>query len=69
MPPAQAHTLTYEEAVAARARLHERLEMFARIQVDASILARTGRLAGPLGTLDALHLATALTWPTRLATC
>lgn len=49
----------------ARVRLHENLGMFLRVQLDPAILARAGQLTGPLGTLDALHLATALTWGER----
>jgi predicted nucleic acid-binding protein len=57
--------LTEDLANAARVRLHEVLEMFARIELEPAMLAQAGRLAGPLGTLDALHLATALTWQDR----
>jgi predicted nucleic acid-binding protein len=51
-----------EEAIAARSLLYEVLEMFVRVQLDPAIVSRAGQLAGPLGTLDALHLATALAW-------
>jgi len=54
--------LSQAEADGARALLHELLEMFARVEIDRVILSRAGQLAGPLGTLDALHLATALAW-------
>jgi predicted nucleic acid-binding protein len=54
--------LREKEANAARALLYETLEMFDRIELSRAILARAGQLAGPLGTLDALHLATALCW-------
>jgi len=57
--------LTEDLANAARVRLHEVLEMFGRIELEPAMLAQAGRLAGPLGTLDALHLATALTWQDR----
>ena len=50
------------EANAARVRLYAMLEMFARIELAPAILRRAGQLNGPLGTLDALHLATALAW-------
>lgn len=49
----------------ARVRLYQTLEMFARIELEPEMIAQAGRLAGPLGTLDALHLATALTWQDR----
>jgi predicted nucleic acid-binding protein len=51
--------LTEDLANAARVKLHEVLEMFGRIELEPAMLAQAGRLAGPLGTLDALHLATA----------
>jgi predicted nucleic acid-binding protein len=57
--------LTEDEANAARTRLHQVLEMFGQIELEPAILAQAGRLAGPLGTLDALHLSTALTWRDR----
>lgn len=57
--------LSEEEATTARVRLYETLEMFARIELEPSILKRAGQLAGPLGTLDALHLAMALAWGER----
>jgi predicted nucleic acid-binding protein len=53
------------QANVARTRLYAMLEMFSRIELGPSILTRAGQLAGPLGTLDALHLATALTWSER----
>ena len=52
-------------ANAARVKLHQVLEMFARIELQPDMLAQAGRLAGPLGTLDAMHLATALVWQDR----
>jgi len=58
--------LTADGANAARALLHETLEMFVRVELAPQILSRAGQLAGPLGTLDALHLATALAWKERL---
>ena len=58
-------TLSEQEANVARATLHQVLEMFARIELQPEMLAQAGRLAGPLGTLDALHLATALVWQDR----
>lgn len=58
--------LTESEANAARILLFETLEMFARVELAPPILTRAGQLAGPLGTLDALHLATALTWRDRV---
>lgn len=58
--------LSEEDANAARIKLFEVLDMFGRIELEPDILAQAGRLAGPLGTLDALHLATALTWQDRM---
>ncbi len=58
--------LSEAEANDARVLLFETLEMFARVDVAPAILARAGQLTGPLGTLDALHLATALTWKDRI---
>ncbi len=57
--------LSEDQANAARVRFHAVLEMLTRIELEPAILAQAGRLAGPLGTLDALHLATALTWQDR----
>jgi predicted nucleic acid-binding protein len=57
--------LAESQANAARVKLHAVLEMFGRIELEPAMLAQAGRLAGPLGTLDALHLATALTWQDR----
>jgi predicted nucleic acid-binding protein len=61
-------SLSEKEANAARVKLYQTLEMFARIELESAILARAGRLAGPLGTLDALHLASALLWKDRTGT-
>ena len=58
--------LSEADANAARVKLHEVLEMLGRIELEPAILAQAGRLAGPLGPLDALHLATALTWQDRM---
>jgi predicted nucleic acid-binding protein len=49
-------------ANAARTLLFQTLEMFVRVDLAPAIVTRAGQLAGPLGTLDALHLATALAW-------
>jgi predicted nucleic acid-binding protein len=57
--------LSEQEANVARATLHQVLEMFARIELEPEMLAQAGRLSGPLGTLDALHLASALVWQDR----
>lgn len=51
---------------AARTLLYQSLELFDRIEVEPAILSRAGYLAGPLGTLDSLHLATALAWKDRI---
>lgn len=58
--------LTETEGNAARSLLFETLEMFARVELAPPILTRAGQLAGPLGTLDALHLAAALAWKDRV---
>lgn len=57
--------LDEDAANAARVRLYQVLEMFARIELQPDMVAQAERLAGPLGTLDALHLATALVWQDR----
>lgn len=57
--------LSEAQANATRVTLHEALGMFTRIELEPEMLAQAGRLAGPLGTLDALHLATALAWRDR----
>jgi len=46
--------------------LLQTLEMFSRVDLAPAIVSRAGQLAGPLGTLDALHLATALAWKDRI---
>jgi predicted nucleic acid-binding protein len=58
--------LTVQQANTARTLLYETLEMFTRVELVPAILTRAGQLAGPLGTLDALHLATVLAWKDRL---
>ena len=62
-----ASPLDEDAANAARVRLYQVLEMFARIELQPDMLAQAGRLAGPLGTLDALHLAGAPAWQDRSA--
>jgi predicted nucleic acid-binding protein len=57
--------LSADQAARARALLYETLEMFCRVELGPSIISRAGQLAGPLATLDALHLATALSWGDR----
>lgn len=57
--------LSEDQANTTRVTLHEALGMFTRIELEPEMLAQAGRLAGPLGTLDALHLATALAWRDR----
>ena len=58
--------LSAADANAARARLHDTLEMFLRVELAPTILARAGQLAGPLGTLDSMHLASALAWKDQI---
>jgi len=58
--------LSETEANAARMLLLQTLEMFSRVDLAPAIVSRAGQLAGPLGTLDALHLATALAWKDRI---
>jgi predicted nucleic acid-binding protein len=58
--------LSETEAGSARTLLHRTLEMFRRLDLAPAILSRAGQLSGPLGTLDALHLASALAWQDQL---
>jgi predicted nucleic acid-binding protein len=60
--------LSEKQANAARTLLYETLEMFVRVELSPPILTRAGQLGGPLGTLDALHLATALSWAEEVGT-
>lgn len=52
--------LTAEEAEAARAGLFKVLEEVDLLALDPTVLALAGRLRGWLGTLDAIHLASAM---------
>jgi predicted nucleic acid-binding protein len=60
--------LSAKEAEGARSLLYESLGLFDRVEIEPAIVSRAGQLAGPLGTLDALHLATALAWSDRMRT-
>lgn len=51
--------LTADEADAARDRLYRALEEMDLLALDTTVLALAGQLRGWLGTLDAIHLATA----------
>lgn len=55
--------LSLEEAVARRGAVDEWLEVVDLVLLQRSVLSRASEpLPTPLGTLDALHLATALLW-------
>ena len=59
--------LSIEEATAARGTVTEWLEAVDLVLVQPPILSRASDpFPTPLGTLDALHLATALTWRVRM---
>jgi predicted nucleic acid-binding protein len=59
-------TLTPEEGASRRAVVNEWLEMVDLVRLQAPVLARASEpFPTPLGTLDALHLATALVWRDR----
>lgn len=58
--------LTAEEAAARLPIIGEWLEAIDLVLLRAAVLARAGEpLPAPLGTLDAIHLATALVWRDR----
>jgi predicted nucleic acid-binding protein len=60
-------TLTAEEAAARLRTVSEWLEAIDLVLVRAPMLSRASEpMPMPLGTLDALHLATALIWRDRL---
>jgi predicted nucleic acid-binding protein len=60
-------SLTTEEAVARRRTVNEWLEAVDLVLVRTPVVSRAGDpMPMPLGTLDALHLATALTWRDRM---
>jgi predicted nucleic acid-binding protein len=60
-------TLTMEEAVARRQVIAEWLEAADLVLVRPAVLSRASEpLPSPLGTLDAIHLASALTWRDRV---
>jgi predicted nucleic acid-binding protein len=59
--------LTPEEAVTRRAVIDDWLEAVDLVVVRQEVLARASHpLPTPLGTLDAIHLATALVWRERM---
>ena len=59
--------LTTEEAAARISAINEWLEAIDLVLLRAPILGRAGHpLPTPLGTLDAIHLATALVWRDRM---
>ncbi len=59
--------LPVEEAAARRAVVSEWLEAVDLVLLQRAVLARASEpFATPLGTLDALHLATALVWRDRM---
>ncbi len=59
--------LSTEEAAARRAVVSEWLEAVDLVLLQRAVLARASEpFATPLGTLDALHLATALVWRERM---
>ncbi len=59
--------LSAEEAAARRAVVSEWLEAVDLVLLQRVVLARASEpFATPLGTLDALHLATALVWRERM---
>ena len=61
-------TLTTEEAVQRAAIVAEWLEAIDLVLLRPPVLSRAGDpLPTPLGTLDAIHLATALIWRERMS--
>jgi len=59
--------LSAEEAAARRTVVSEWLEAIDLVLLQRAVLARASEpFATPLGTLDALHLATALVWRERM---
>jgi len=59
-------SLSAEDAAARHATLTEWLEAVDLVRLQTPVLARAGEpFPTPLGTLDALHLATALVWQDR----
>jgi predicted nucleic acid-binding protein len=59
--------LSLEEAAARRAVVAEWLDAVDLVLLQRSVLARASEpFPTPLGTLDALHLATALVWRDRM---
>jgi predicted nucleic acid-binding protein len=60
-------SLSTEEAAARHATITEWLEAVDLVRLQPPILARASEpFPTPLGTLDALHLATALVWQDRM---
>jgi predicted nucleic acid-binding protein len=61
-------TLTLEEAATRARAVGEWLEAFDLVLLRPLVLSRASEpLPTPLGTLDAIHLATALVWRERMA--
>lgn len=57
------HAASFEEATRRRASLFELLESIDVLEIERPILSRASEpFPTPLGTVDALHLASALTW-------
>ena len=60
-------SLTIDEAAARRRTVNEWLEAIDLVLLRAPVLSRASEpMPMPLGTLDALHLATALIWRDRI---
>jgi len=60
-------SLSTEDAVVRRAVITEWLEGIDLVLLRPEVLSRAGEpLPTPIGTLDAIHLATALTWRDRM---
>jgi predicted nucleic acid-binding protein len=61
-------TLTIDDAVYRQRMVQEWLAAFDLVHVESAVLSRASApLPVPLGTLDAIHLATALIWRERHA--
>ncbi len=60
-------TLSMDQAAACRSAVNEWLEAVDIVRIQPPILARASEpFPTPLGSLDALHLATALVWRDRM---
>lgn len=59
----QLHQLTEEELAPRRVAVYELLESVEVVSIGSPVLRRASQsFPAPLGTLDALHLATAMSW-------